>query len=91
VLRFDLPVMLGVSAACLPIFFLGRISRREGALLLAYYVAYAAYLVLQAEGHDALPAFGRIMLLFVIPLTALTLMILTWRARPTRHPVAGPR
>jgi cation:H+ antiporter len=92
VLRFDLPVMLGVSVACLPIFFVGhRISRSEGALLLAYYVAYTAYLVLQAEGHGALPAFGRIMLLFVIPLTALTLIILTWRSWRSRSAEASAR
>ena len=85
VLRFDLPVMLGISVACLPIFFIDhRISRGEGALLLAYYAAYTAYLVLQAEDHDAVPAFGRIMLAFVIPVTALALIILTvraWRSR----------
>ncbi|MBN2114652.1 MAG: calcium/sodium antiporter [Acidimicrobiia bacterium] len=91
VLRFDLPVMLGVSVACLPILFIGHnISRGEGALLFGYYAAYAAYLVLQAEGHDALPAFGRVMLLFVIPLTAVTLLILTWRFWRSRHPLGEP-
>jgi len=91
VLHFDLPVMLGVSVACLPIFFVGHsISRREGALLLGYYVAYTTYLVLQAEGHDALPAFGRVMMLFVIPLTAVTLLILTWRFWRSRHPATEP-
>ncbi|MFH1330571.1 MAG: calcium/sodium antiporter [Actinomycetota bacterium] len=93
VLRFDLPVMLGVSFASLPIFFTGhRISRSEGALLLAAYAAYAAYLILQAEGHDAVPAFGRIMLAFVIPATVLTLSILTvraWRSRATAYPPAA--
>jgi cation:H+ antiporter len=83
--------MLGVSMACLPIFLIGhRISRSEGALLLAYYIAYAAYLVLQAEGHDALPAFGRIMLSFVIPLTALTLLILAWRSWRSAKGVGPP-
>lgn len=48
-LRFDLPVMVLVSAACLPIFFTGsRISRREGAVLFGGYIAYTVYLVLTA-------------------------------------------
>lgn len=43
----DMPLMIVVSAACLPIFFTGyRISRPEGALFLVGYVAYTAYLVL---------------------------------------------
>lgn len=45
-LRVDMPLMIVVSAACLPIFFTGyRISRLEGALFLVGYVAYTAYLV----------------------------------------------
>ena len=58
-LRFDLPVMVAVSLICLPVFFTGyRISRWEGGMLLAYYFAYTAFLVLSATGHAALPAFG---------------------------------
>lgn len=72
-LDFDLPVMVAVTVACLPIFFTGdRISRREGALFVAYYVAYTAYLLLDAAGHDALEPFSAIMLWFVVPLTVLT-------------------
>ncbi|MCG6116782.1 MAG: calcium/sodium antiporter [Aquimonas sp.] len=48
-LRFDLPVMVGVAALCLPILLSGhRISRGEGALLLAAYVGYTAWLIAQA-------------------------------------------
>ncbi len=40
VIRFDIPVMIAVALACLPVFFTGGvISRQEGVLLLAYYVA----------------------------------------------------
>ena len=40
-LRFDIPVMTAAAVACLPVFFTGgRISRLEGMLFLAYYVAY---------------------------------------------------
>jgi len=79
-ISFDIPVMLAVAVACLPIFFSGyRIARWEGALFLSYYVCYAAYLLLSATGHDALPAFSRVMLLFAVPLTAITLVVILVR------------
>jgi cation:H+ antiporter len=44
--RLDLPVMVLASCACLPVFLTGhRISRWEGLVLLAGYVAYLAALV----------------------------------------------
>jgi len=87
-LRLDLPVMLAVAFACLPIFFSGyRIARWEGALLFGYYVAYTLYLVLDAVGHDALPTFSAVMLLFVVPLTILTLAVVV--VRQTRLNRAG--
>jgi cation:H+ antiporter len=86
---FDGPVMIAVSVACLPIFTSGaRIGRWEGALFLAYYAAYAGYLVLDAQAHDALPAYSRVMRAFVLPLTALVLAIIAWRTwrRPPQRP-----
>jgi cation:H+ antiporter len=84
-LAFDIPVMIAVSVACLPILFTGyRIARWEGALFLAYYAAYTLYLILDAAGHDALAAFSAVMALFVIPLTAITLALLAVRARCAR-------
>lgn len=80
VIGFDIPVMIVVALACLPIFFTGSvISRKEGALLLGYYVAYTLYLVLAASHHDALPRFSAVMLYFVLPLTAITIIILAVR------------
>ncbi len=80
VIRFDIPVMIAVAFACLPIFFTdGVISRQEGALLLGYYVAYTLYLILAAAHHDALPRFSAVMLYYVIPLTAVTLVIVAAR------------
>jgi cation:H+ antiporter len=88
-LRFDLPVMTAVAVACLPIFFTGHcIQRWEGALFFGYYVAYTAYLLLDASGHDALPAFSAAMMAFVVPLTVITLAIVTLRAWRHRHPAA---
>jgi cation:H+ antiporter len=86
-LRFDIPVMIAVTLACLPIFFAGhRIARWEGALFVIYYAIYVLFLVLQAEQHEALPVLNQAMMFFVIPLTAATLVVVAWRrlrrARP---------
>lgn len=81
VLSFDLPVMIVVAVACLPIFFTGHvIARWEGALFFGYYLAYTLYLILAAAEHDALPQFSLLMLKFVIPLTVLTLALVTVRS-----------
>jgi cation:H+ antiporter len=75
-LRFDIPVMIAVAVACLPIFFTGYlICRREGLLFLGYYAAYVGYLTLAATKHDSLPAFSGVLLFVVIPLTAIILII----------------
>ncbi len=75
-LNFDIPFMVAVAVACLPIFFTGnRIARWEGGLFVGYYVAYAAYLVLNATQHDLLPAFSAVMLWFVVPITAITVVV----------------
>ena len=79
-LSFDLPVMIAASAACLPIFFTGNlIARWEGALFLGYYAAYTVYLVLAAQRHDALDNYGLVMSTVVLPLTAVTLVLVAWR------------
>ena len=91
-LRFDIPFMIAVAVACLPIFFTGyRIARWEGALFLAYYGAYTLYLILDATGHDALPLFGSVMLIFVAPLTVITLLVLSVRAWRVQHPRGADR
>jgi cation:H+ antiporter len=85
-LRFDIPVMIAVSIACLPIFFTGHlIARWEGALFFAYYLAYTAYLILAAIVPNFSRTFGFVMLAFVVPLTVVTLLIGVFRAlRPKR-------
>jgi cation:H+ antiporter len=76
-LRFDIPVMVAVAVALVPVVFTGfTIARWEAGVFLAYYVAYVAYLLLAAAGHDALPAFSAVMLGFVVPITVLTLALL---------------
>ena len=79
-LTFDIWVMMAAALACLPVFITGReIARWEGSVFLAYYVAYAAYLILAAQQHDALQAFSGVMLGFVVPLTVVTLVVVLIR------------
>ena len=84
-LSFDMPVMVGVALACLPIFFTGHvIARWEGALFLFYFFAYTAYLLLASRQHDLLDTYGAAMATVVLPLTAVTLAVFAgrhWRAR----------
>lgn len=82
VMAFDYWVMLAVALACLPIFISGReIARWEGVVLLGYYVAYTTYLVLAAQSHDALEEYSMVMMVFVLPLTAVALVASFWRSR----------
>ena len=86
VLRFDLPVMIAVAIACLPVFFTGSlIARWEGGLFLGYYVAYTLYIILAAIQHKSLVLYTTAMLYFVIPLTILTLMVVSVQAIRTKR------
>jgi cation:H+ antiporter len=79
-LVFDIPVMIAVAVAALPVFFTGySISRWEGAVFLAYYVAYTLFLFLAATEHDALRPYSLLMFVFVVPITAITLLVLVVR------------
>ena len=49
----DIPVMVLVAVACLPVFLIGHaIERWEGGVLLAFYVLYTAALVCEAQGRE---------------------------------------
>ncbi|MCA9144729.1 MAG: calcium/sodium antiporter [Planctomycetaceae bacterium] len=87
-IRFDIPVMITVAVACLPIFYTGHlISRWEGGLFFFYYVAYTTYLVLDTMQHEFSRTLGGVMVAFVIPLTTVTLLIATYRmARRDKSP-----
>lgn len=83
--NFDLWVMLAVAFACLPIMITGReIARWEGGVFLAYYAAYTAWLVLQAQQHAVLPAFSGIMLGYVMPITVITIVVSIVRGNGSR-------
>jgi cation:H+ antiporter len=77
-LRFDIPVMIAVAVACLPVFFDDyRIGRLNGAAFLAAYGAYLGYLILTATQHEALGTYQTALLYFVLPLVAITLLFIT--------------
>lgn len=83
---FDLPLMILVAVACLPIFFTGhRISRWEGIFFLGYYAAYVCFLALDATGHEAVPIVRGMLLLYAGPLTLVTAVVLAVRAWQRRR------
>ncbi|MCE2792771.1 MAG: calcium/sodium antiporter [Blastopirellula sp.] len=75
----DIPVMIAVAIACLPIFFTGSvINRANGVLFFAYYCAYTAALLLTAMGNGWSPTFNFFLLWFALPLTFLGLGASAW-------------
>lgn len=85
-LQLDIPVMIALAVACLPIFFTGNlIARWEGVVFVGYYAAYATYLFLHATHSGALPLFAQVVAAFVIPLTIVTLLIVTVREIRSRR------
>jgi cation:H+ antiporter len=84
-LRFDIPVMIAVAVACLPVFFSGyRISRGNGIAFLGFYVAYIIYLIFTATQHEALGTMQAAMMYFVLPITAVTLVFMMIRGFTSR-------
>lgn len=85
-LVFDVPVMLAVAVACLPIFFTGyRISRWEGALFLFYYGFYLfEQIALGAQWSNAHRTMVGIAY-FVVPLTLITLAVASFRSLRTAN------
>lgn len=72
-LSFDIPVMIGVSAVCLPIFYTNyTITRANGFIFLFFYAAYTTYLVLDASSHSLFPIYSEVLVAFLIPLALAT-------------------
>jgi cation:H+ antiporter len=85
VLNFDIWVMIAVALACLPVFVTGReIARWEGGMFFLYYAAYVVYLILASQHHQALGRFSSAMLSFVLPITLVTLVVLSIRPAARR-------
>ena len=89
-LTLDLPVMIAVAIACLPIFWNGyRLQRWEGYFFLAYYLAYVAWLVLDSGEHDIRNQFAATMVAFVIPMTVVTFVVIGVREHRHGRSTAG--
>jgi cation:H+ antiporter len=87
VMNFDIWVMLAVALGCLPVFIAGKqIGRLKGLMFIGFYAAYVAYLILDAQGHDALPKYSAIMLGFVLPLVIVTLVAMLIRDSSLKPP-----
>mgnify|MGYP000476718393 FL=1 len=81
-IEVDIPVMIAVAVACLPIFANGHvIARWEGALFFLFYIGYIAWLILDAADHGVRCGYGNVMLYFGIPSTALTLTVIGVRSQ----------
>jgi cation:H+ antiporter len=86
---FDLPLMVAVAVACLPLVAGDhRIPRVVGALFLAYYAAYVAYLVLASKQHGAAEPFSYVMLEFAAPLTVAAVIAYFYRRATERRGAA---
>ncbi len=85
-LHLDIPVMIGVAVACLPIFWTRyRVDRWEGSVLFACYLAYTAYIILAASHPAVSRTFGFVMVALVLPLLAIILIIRSLRAMGQRR------
>ena len=85
-LDFDLPVMLGVAALCLPVFYTGyRVTRGEGLLFLGLYLAYGLHVVSFTTGMPLAGKLEHLMLFFVLPALLLFLLLSTLRAWRRQH------
>jgi cation:H+ antiporter len=84
-IQVDIPIMIVVAIACLPIFANGHVLHRwEGIVFFGAYLAYLAWLILDATEHGARESYGSIMLYFAIPLVALTVAVIVVRAHRLR-------
>lgn len=85
-LDFDLPVMLGVAALCLPVFYSGyRVTRAEGLLLLGLYLIYGLHVVSFTTGMPLAGKLERLMLFYVLPALLTFLLFTSIRAWRRQH------
>jgi cation:H+ antiporter len=85
-LDFDLPVMLAVAVLCMPVFYSGyRVTRAEGLLLLALYLAYGLHIISFTTGMPLADSLEKLMIRFVLPLLAAFLVLGTVRAWRRQH------
>jgi cation:H+ antiporter len=91
VISRDLPVMFFAAVACLPIFFTGgRISRWEGGFLLASYLVYTVYVILDATRHPLFAEFGWMTRRVIVPVVVLAVVWIIVKAI-RESALTGPR
>ena len=79
--QFDIPLMILVSVACLPIFFSGgKISRKEGGLFFGYYIFYVLYLMFKSVNSSYLSAFYTFILWIAVPFTIILVLYEAWQS-----------
>lgn len=96
-LTFDIPVVIGISLICLPVFMIGSsITRLEGGIFVAYYVLYTTWLGLDASSHPLREEFGAAVLGGVVPFTLVVAAAVWWKGHrgateppPHAPPTAG--
>lgn len=75
-IQFDIPIMVAVAVACLPIFMSGHvINRLEGFVFISYYIAYMTYLILAVTGSGYSDEFRLFVLVIMVPLTIVSITV----------------
>lgn len=89
-LSLDLPVMIAVAIACLPMFANGyALLRWEGALFLAFYAAYLGWLVIDAADHPIKNGYAVAIVGFMLPLSVITLIVISVREHRSGRSLAS--
>jgi cation:H+ antiporter len=79
-LWMDIPIMIGVAIAAMPIFLTGNIINRwEGGIFVGYYVLYTVHLFLKATASPTLPLFNGVVGWGILPLTGVLYGLNVWR------------
>ncbi len=79
-LRLDMPFMVLIAVAAFPIFlYKYTVGRASGFFFFAFYLAYLAYLILEASGSDILSDYRYVMFYYVLPIAGVWLLALQAR------------
>lgn len=89
--QLDLPILVVAALACLPmVVWDHQLDRWEGGVFVAYYLAYVVFLILDGTGHGAKEPFLVVLFGFVVPLTVLTIGVVTSHQRRSKRPSDDP-
>ena len=79
-LQSDIPIMIVVAFACLPVFATGnRISRWEGFVFFGYFIVYIVWLFVVQTDAPSKDIYAFTILVFVLPLTVITFALIAFR------------